>query len=57
MTTDRFSPVVAEAMYGLVRHKNGVFNYRGTDVEMGQNDAGGALLCPSGSIFKREGHA
>ena len=44
MTTDRFSPVVTEAMYGLVQHQNAVFNYRGTDVEMVQNDAGGALL-------------
>ena len=33
---DRFYPAVQEALYGLGQHQNGVFNYRGTVVELAQ---------------------
>ncbi len=34
--SDRFSPELLEGMYGLGQHQNGVFNYRGTVVELAQ---------------------
>jgi alpha-D-xyloside xylohydrolase len=34
--TDRFSPDLLEGMYGLGQHQGGVFNYRGSVVEMAQ---------------------
>lgn len=33
---DRFYPDADEGLYGLGQHQNGVFNYRGTTVELGQ---------------------
>jgi len=33
---DQFYPAVQEALYGLGQHQSGVFNYRGTTVELGQ---------------------
>ncbi|HET9087493.1 MAG TPA: TIM-barrel domain-containing protein [Acidobacteriaceae bacterium] len=33
---DRFYPAVREGIYGLGQHQNGVFNYRGTVVELAQ---------------------
>ena len=33
---DRFYPAVQEALYGLGQHQNGVFNYRGSVVELAQ---------------------
>ncbi len=33
---DRFYPAVREGLYGLGQHQNGVFNYRGTVVELAQ---------------------
>ena len=33
---DRFYPAVREGIYGLGQHQNGVFNYRGTVIELGQ---------------------
>jgi len=33
---DRFYPAVQEGLYGLGQHQNGVFNYRGTVVELAQ---------------------
>lgn len=41
--TDRFSPVVSEAFYGLGQHQNGMFNYRGATVELGQNNTDVAM--------------
>jgi alpha-D-xyloside xylohydrolase len=35
---DRFSPDDAEAIYGLGQHQSGIFNYRGSTVELGQNN-------------------
>ena len=35
---DRFSPDAAEALYGLGQHQSGMFNYRGSIVELGQNN-------------------
>jgi alpha-D-xyloside xylohydrolase len=35
---DRFSPDATEALYGLGQHQNGMFNYRGSVVELGQNN-------------------
>ena len=35
---DRFSPDSTEALYGLGQHQNGMFNYRGSVVELGQNN-------------------
>ena len=34
--TDRFYPAVQEGLYGLGQHQNGVFNYRGTVIELAQ---------------------
>ena len=33
---DQFYPAVEEAIYGLGQHQNGVFNYRGTTLELAQ---------------------
>ncbi|HEY1650087.1 MAG TPA: TIM-barrel domain-containing protein [Terracidiphilus sp.] len=35
---DRFGPDATEAMYGLGQHQSGLFNYRGSTVELGQNN-------------------
>jgi len=35
---DRFSPDATEAFYGLGQHQSGMFNYRGSTVELGQNN-------------------
>ncbi len=35
---DRFSPDQTEAFYGLGQHQSGMFNYRGSTVELGQNN-------------------
>jgi len=35
---DRFGPDATEALYGLGQHQNGMFNYRGSVVELGQNN-------------------
>ncbi len=35
---DRFSPDATEALYGLGQHQSGLFNYRGSVVELGQNN-------------------
>lgn len=34
--SDRFYPEVREGLYGLGQHQNGVFNYRGTVIELAQ---------------------
>ena len=34
--TDRFSPELLEGLYGLGQHQSGVFNYRGSVVELAQ---------------------
>ncbi|MDR3793245.1 MAG: glycoside hydrolase family 31 protein [Terracidiphilus sp.] len=34
----RFAPDATEAIYGLGQHQGGLFNYRGTTVELGQNN-------------------
>jgi alpha-D-xyloside xylohydrolase len=41
--TDRFSPNVTEAFYGLGQHQSGMFNYRGSTVELGQNNTDVAI--------------
>ena len=41
--TDRFSPDSTEALYGLGQHQNGMFNYRGATVELGQNNTDVAI--------------
>ena len=41
--TDRFSPMIAEAFYGLGQHQSGMFNYRGATVELGQNNTDVAI--------------
>jgi alpha-D-xyloside xylohydrolase len=41
--TDRFSPSVSEAFYGLGQHQSGMFNYRGATVELGQNNTDVAI--------------
>jgi len=41
--TDRFSPTPTEALYGLGQHQNGMFNYRGATVELGQNNTDVAI--------------
>ena len=41
--TDRFSPTVSEAVYGLGQHQNGMFNYRGATVELGQDNTDVAI--------------
>ncbi|WP_420238741.1 TIM-barrel domain-containing protein [Telmatobacter bradus] len=35
---ERFSPDATEALYGLGQHQSGLFNYRGSTVELGQNN-------------------
>ena len=35
---DRFSPDTTEGFYGLGQHQSGMFNYRGSTVELGQNN-------------------
>jgi alpha-D-xyloside xylohydrolase len=35
---DRFGPDATEALYGLGQHQGGLFNYRGSTVELGQNN-------------------
>ena len=41
--TDRFSPVALEAFYGLGQHQSGMFNYRGSTVELGQDNTDVAI--------------
>jgi alpha-D-xyloside xylohydrolase len=41
--TDRFSPDPVEAFYGLGQHQSGVLNYRGSTVELGQNNTDVAI--------------
>jgi len=41
--TDRFSPVPEEAFFGLGQHQSGMFNYRGSTVELGQNNTDVAI--------------
>lgn len=41
--TDRFSPTVNEAVYGLGQHQSGLFNYRGATVELGQDNTDVAI--------------
>jgi len=41
--TDRFSPDATEGLYGLGQHQNGMFNYRGATVELGQNNTDVAI--------------
>ncbi len=41
--TDRFSPDAVEAIYGLGQHQSGIFNYRGSTVELGQNNTDVAI--------------
>jgi alpha-D-xyloside xylohydrolase len=41
--TDRFSPDGTEGFYGLGQHQNGMFNYRGATVELGQNNTDVAI--------------
>ena len=41
--TDRFSPIPTEAFYGLGQHQSGMFNYRGSTVELGQNNTDVAI--------------
>ena len=36
--TDRFSPNATEAYYGLGQHQSGMFNYRGSTVQLAQNN-------------------
>src|ERR1017187_6114352 len=40
---DRFSPDATEAIYGLGQHQSGLFNYRGSTVELGQNNTDVAI--------------
>jgi alpha-D-xyloside xylohydrolase len=35
---DRFGPDATEGLYGLGQHQNGMFNYRGSVVELGNNN-------------------
>ncbi len=41
--TDRFSPTMNEAVYGLGQHQSGMFNYRGATVELGQDNTDVAI--------------
>jgi alpha-D-xyloside xylohydrolase len=41
--TERFSPSITEALYGLGQHQSGMFNYRGATVELGQNNTDVAI--------------
>ena len=40
---ERFSPDAVEAIYGLGQHQSGLFNYRGSTVELGQNNTDVAI--------------
>jgi len=40
---DRFGPDATEALYGLGQHQSGMFNYRGSTVELGQNNTDVAI--------------
>jgi Domain of unknown function (DUF4968) len=40
---DRFSPDFGEGFYGLGQHHSGMFNYRGSTVELGQNNTDVAI--------------
>lgn len=40
---DRFSPEFGEGFYGLGQHQNGMFNYRGATIELGQNNTDVAI--------------
>jgi alpha-D-xyloside xylohydrolase len=40
---DRFDPDATEAIYGLGQHQGGLFNYRGSTVELGQNNTDVAI--------------
>jgi alpha-D-xyloside xylohydrolase len=40
---DRFLPDATEAVYGLGQHQGGLFNYRGSTVELGQNNTDVAI--------------
>jgi alpha-D-xyloside xylohydrolase len=40
---DRFSPDATEALYGLGQHQSGLFNYRGSTLELGQNNTDVAI--------------
>lgn len=40
---DRFGPDATEAFYGLGQHQSGMFNYRGSTVELGQNNTDVAI--------------
>jgi alpha-D-xyloside xylohydrolase len=40
---DRFSPQPTDAFYGLGQHQSGMFNYRGSTVELGQNNTDVAI--------------
>jgi alpha-D-xyloside xylohydrolase len=40
---DRFGPDATEALYGLGQHQNGMFNYRGSVVELGNNNTDVAI--------------
>jgi alpha-D-xyloside xylohydrolase len=40
---DRFSPDATEAIYGLGQHQSGLFNYRGSSVELGQENTDVAI--------------
>jgi hypothetical protein len=50
--TDRFSPTINEAFYGLGQPQNGMFNYRGATVELGQNNTDVAI-----PFLVSEGHS
>jgi len=41
--TDRFSPIPTEAFFGLGQHQSGIFNYRGSTVELGQDNTDVAI--------------
>lgn len=40
---DRFSPNATEALYGLGQHQSGMFNYRGSTVQLAQNNTDVAI--------------
>lgn len=40
---DRFAPDATEGFYGLGQHQSGMFNYRGSTVELGQNNTDVAI--------------
>ena len=41
--SDRFTPDMSEALYGLGQHQNGMFNYRGATIELGQDNTDVAI--------------